>query len=52
MPSRSTTEPSVTTVGKRLTRCLQTPIALADCFAIATAAAHAVALLTGDPEIT
>ncbi|MBA2794149.1 MAG: PIN domain-containing protein [Thermoleophilaceae bacterium] len=28
------------------------PIALADCFAIATAAAHAVALLTGDPEIT
>ncbi len=28
------------------------PIALADCFAIATAAAHAMALLTGDPEIT
>lgn len=28
------------------------PIALADCFAIATAAAHGVPLLTGDPEIT
>lgn len=27
------------------------PIALADCFAIATAAAHDLALLTGDPEI-
>ena len=27
------------------------PIALADCFAIATAAAHGVPLLTGDPEI-
>jgi uncharacterized protein with PIN domain len=27
------------------------PIALADCFAIATAAAHRVALCTGDPEI-
>jgi predicted nucleic acid-binding protein len=27
------------------------PIALADCFAIATAAAHALPLLTGDPEI-
>lgn len=26
-------------------------IALADCFAIATAAAHGVVLLTGDPEI-
>lgn len=26
-------------------------IALADCFAIATAAAHRVTLLTGDPEI-
>lgn len=26
-------------------------IALGDCFAIATAAAHGVALLTGDPEI-
>ena len=28
-----------------------TPIALGDCFAIATAAAHRVALITGDPEI-
>ncbi len=28
------------------------PIALADCFAIATAAAHALTLLTGDPELT
>lgn len=28
------------------------PIALADCFAIATAAAHDLPLLTGDPEIT
>ncbi len=27
------------------------PIALADCFAIATASAHNVPLLTGDPEI-
>jgi predicted nucleic acid-binding protein len=27
------------------------PIALGDCFAIATAAAHGIALLTGDPEI-
>jgi predicted nucleic acid-binding protein len=27
------------------------PIALADCFAVATAAAHGVPLLTGDPEI-
>jgi predicted nucleic acid-binding protein len=27
------------------------PIALADCFAIATASAHGVPLLTGDPEI-
>lgn len=27
------------------------PIALGDCFAIATAAAHSVPLLTGDPEI-
>jgi uncharacterized protein with PIN domain len=27
------------------------PIALGDCFAIATAAAHQVRLLTGDPEI-
>ena len=27
------------------------PIALADCFAIATATAHGVPLLTGDPEI-
>jgi uncharacterized protein with PIN domain len=27
------------------------PIALGDCFAIATAAAHDVPLLTGDPEI-
>jgi uncharacterized protein with PIN domain len=27
------------------------PIALADCFAIVTAAAHGVPLLTGDPEI-
>lgn len=27
------------------------PIALADCFAIATAAAHGLVLLTGDPEI-
>jgi predicted nucleic acid-binding protein len=27
------------------------PIALADCFAIATAAAHGLPLLTGDPEI-
>jgi predicted nucleic acid-binding protein len=27
------------------------PIALADCFAIATAAAHDLPLLTGDPEI-
>lgn len=27
------------------------PIALADCFAAATAAAHGVPLLTGDPEI-
>jgi predicted nucleic acid-binding protein len=27
------------------------PIALGDCFAIATAAAHSLALLTGDPEI-
>jgi predicted nucleic acid-binding protein len=26
-------------------------IALADCFAVATAAAHDVALLTGDPEL-
>ncbi len=29
----------------------RTPIALGDCFAIATAAAHDLALLTGDPEI-
>ena len=29
----------------------RTAIALGDCFAIATAAAHGVALLTGDPEI-
>ncbi|MEP7105065.1 MAG: PIN domain-containing protein [Chloroflexota bacterium] len=29
----------------------QLPIALADCFAIATASAHSVPLLTGDPEI-
>lgn len=27
------------------------PIALADCFAIATAAAHTATLITGDPEI-
>lgn len=27
------------------------PIALGDCFAIATAAAHSLPLLTGDPEI-
>lgn len=27
------------------------PIALGDCFALATAAAHGLALLTGDPEI-
>ncbi len=27
------------------------PIAMADCFAIATATAHDVTLLTGDPEI-
>lgn len=27
------------------------PIALADCFAIATAKSHGVTLLTGDPEI-
>jgi len=27
------------------------PIALGDCFAIATAAAHQLPLLTGDPEI-
>jgi predicted nucleic acid-binding protein len=27
------------------------PIALADCFAIATAAAHGAVLLTGDSEI-
>ncbi len=27
------------------------PIALADCFAIATAAAHGATLITGDPEI-
>jgi hypothetical protein len=27
------------------------PMALGDCFAVATAAAHGVALLTGDPEI-
>lgn len=27
------------------------PIALADCFAVATAAAHGLVLLTGDPEI-
>src|SRR6266487_539457 len=27
------------------------PIALGDCFAVATAAAHGVPLLTGDPEI-
>jgi PIN domain nuclease of toxin-antitoxin system len=27
------------------------PIALGDCFAVATAAAHDVVLLTGDPEI-
>lgn len=27
------------------------PIALADCFAVATAAAHGLPLLTGDPEI-
>ena len=27
------------------------PIALADCFAVATAAAHRLPLLTGDPEI-
>jgi len=27
------------------------PIALADCFALATAAAHGLTLLTGDPEI-
>jgi len=26
-------------------------IALGDCFAVATAAAHGVVLLTGDPEI-
>lgn len=29
----------------------QTPIALADCFALATAAAYGLTLLTGDPEI-
>lgn len=29
----------------------RTPIALADCFAITTAAAHDLVLLTGDPEI-
>lgn len=27
------------------------PIALADCFAVATAAAHHLTLLTGDPEL-
>ena len=27
------------------------PIALGECFAIATAAAHGLPLLTGDPEI-
>lgn len=27
------------------------PIALGDCFAVATAAAHGLVLLTGDPEI-
>lgn len=30
---------------------VQHPVALADCFAIATAAAHDAALITGDPEI-
>jgi predicted nucleic acid-binding protein len=29
----------------------QAPIALADCFALATAASHDLVLLTGDPEI-
>lgn len=29
----------------------QRPIALGDCFALATAAAHGLPLLTGDPEI-
>jgi predicted nucleic acid-binding protein len=29
----------------------QLPIALGDCFALATAAAHGLTLLTGDPEI-
>lgn len=29
----------------------RTPIALADCFAVVTATAHGMALLTGDPEI-
>lgn len=27
------------------------PIALGDCFAVVTAAAHGLVLLTGDPEI-
>ncbi len=27
------------------------PVALGDCFAVATAAAHGLPLLTGDPEI-
>ena len=27
------------------------PMALADCFAVTTAAAHGLPLLTGDPEI-
>jgi predicted nucleic acid-binding protein len=29
----------------------RSPIALADCFAMATAAAHGLLLLTGDPEL-
>jgi predicted nucleic acid-binding protein len=43
--------PSTTRMVEAARLKAQLPIALADCFAIATALAHDLTLLTGDPEI-
>lgn len=43
--------PGVTRMVETARLKAELPIALADCFAIATAAAHGLTLLTGDPEI-
>jgi predicted nucleic acid-binding protein len=43
--------PGVTTMLETARLKARLPIALADCFAIATAVAHDLPLLTGDPEI-